>query len=50
MLVVRFFKPKAYGGAESLRFRIALADTGTQHNMRDACVAIGRRGEATERW
>jgi predicted acetyltransferase len=29
MVVERFFKPKAYGGAESLRFRITLAETGT---------------------
>ena len=29
ILVERFFKPKAYGGVESFRCRIALADTGT---------------------
>jgi len=26
--VERFFKPKEYGGAESIRFRIALVDSG----------------------
>lgn len=28
ILAERFYKPKGYGGAESLRFRIALADAG----------------------
>lgn len=28
IVVERFYKPKGYGGAESLRFRIALVDAG----------------------
>ena len=30
-LIERFYKPVEYGGAESLRFRIALADTAVLH-------------------